>query len=161
MYATTVRISIGLAMITALGCGGAQQVDTESAANSGTGSEESGRRGGRDGADDNASCNVASVYFAYDSSELDARAREAASANAACVSRRSAHARVIGMTDPRGTEEYNLALGDRRARSVSTYMSNLGVDRGSVDIRSVGEELAAGRGESSWAQDRRADTEIR
>ena len=163
MHSTTTRIWIGLAMITTLGCGGAQQIETESAANASTGSEESAQRlgGSRSGAQDNASCNVAPVYFAYDSSDLDARAREAAASNAACVSRRAAHARVTGMTDPRGTEEYNLALGDRRARSVTSYMSNLGVDSGSVDIRSVGEELAAGEDESSWSRDRRADVEVR
>jgi peptidoglycan-associated lipoprotein len=101
------------------------------------------------------------VYFAYDSSDLDSRARSSLEASARCLQQRGATARVTGMTDPRGTEEYNLALGDRRARSVKQYLTNLGVDPSRLDVRSVGEEHAAGEDEHGWAQDRRAEIEMR
>jgi outer membrane protein OmpA-like peptidoglycan-associated protein len=73
-------------------------------------------------------CAPEPVYFAFDSSDLEPSAREAAGRNARCaVSARSPSVRIVGMTDPRGVEEYNLALGDRRARAVSRYMTALGV----------------------------------
>ena len=61
------------------------------------------------------------------------------------------------MTDPRGTEEYNLALGDRRARMAANYLIALGARADRVDVRSVGEEQASGTDEAGWARDRRAD----
>jgi peptidoglycan-associated lipoprotein len=60
------------------------------------------------------------------------------------------------MTDPRGTEEYNLALGERRAQAVTRYLSALGVES-SLKARSVGEEMAAGDEDQGWARDRRAE----
>jgi outer membrane protein OmpA-like peptidoglycan-associated protein len=105
-------------------------------------------------------CAPESVYFAFDSSDLEPSAREAAGRNARCIA--SAHSRsvrVVGMTDPRGVEEYNLALGDRRARAVTRYMTALGVST-PFQVSSVGEELAAGSEEQGWARDRRADIQF-
>ena len=69
-------------------------------------------------------------------------------------------ARIIieGHTDERGTPEYNIALGERRARAVARYMQNLGVDVNQLSIVSYGEEkpIAPGHTESSWQQNRRA-----
>ena len=65
--------------------------------------------------------------------------------------------RVVGLTDPRGTEEYNLALGERRARASGDFSRALGVPAQEVEIASVGEELARGQDEAGWAADRRAD----
>src|SRR5690606_22628449 len=150
--------------LAAVACGSAQQQTTDqtqagdrhtgaSHATSGTPATSGGDYGG--------SCDVRPVYFAYDSSDLDARARSTLEQNARCINQRdAASVRVVGMTDPRGTEEYNLALGDRRARSVASYMSNLGVDQSRVNVRSMGEERASGQDESGWAQDRRAEIEI-
>ena len=61
---------------------------------------------------------------------------------------------VTGYADPRGTEEYNLALGDRRARAVRQYLGSLGVN---VTSSSRGEEDATGTDEGSWSNDRRAE----
>lgn len=106
-------------------------------------------------------CDVTPVHFAFDSSELDGAAREQAAQNARCIVARGARGvRVVGLTDPRGTEEYNLALGERRARSVTQYMASMGVDASSVQTHSMGEEMASGADESSWARDRRADVEL-
>jgi peptidoglycan-associated lipoprotein len=59
------------------------------------------------------------------------------------------------LTDPRGTEEYNLALGDRRAQSAKKYLETL--VQSTLSSSSMGEELATGSDESSWSRDRRVD----
>lgn len=103
-------------------------------------------------------CQLNAVYFGFDSSNLEASAREAIAKNADCMrSKGIGGLRVTGYTDPRGTEEYNLALGDRRAKSVSQYMVSLGVDGKALSTSSVGEEMARGEDEAGWAQDRRAE----
>src|SRR5690242_5416562 len=75
-----------------------------------------------------ASCDVAPVYFDFDSADLSTGTRDTLVADAHCL---QAHpdrtVELVGATDPRGTEEYNLALGDRRARAVASYLESLGV----------------------------------
>lgn len=67
--------------------------------------------------------------------------------------------RVIGRCDPRGTSEYNMALGERRALSAKNYLVNLGIDEARLSTISYGEErlLKQGDDELSYAQNRRAD----
>ncbi|MEO6724493.1 MAG: OmpA family protein [Blastocatellia bacterium] len=71
--------------------------------------------------------------------------------------------RVEGNCDPRGTSEYNLGLGDRRARAVKDFLLSLGIDLSRIEPVSYGSEKAAGKDEGSsevapsWANDRRAD----
>jgi peptidoglycan-associated lipoprotein len=71
--------------------------------------------------------------------------------------------RIEGNCDPRGTAEYNLGLGDRRARAVRDFLLGLGLDASRIEVISYGLEKAAGAGEGSpdrppsWAHDRRAD----
>jgi len=109
-----------------------------------------------------ADCANEPVYFAFDSSELDATSREKLSRASRCMSgQRPGEIVVTGMTDPRGTEEYNLALGERRANSVKTYMQSLGIQAGNVRAVSMGEEMAAGQDEGTWARDRRAEMQPR
>lgn len=103
-------------------------------------------------------CQLQTVYFAFDSATLEASARDAIAKNAQCAKEKGmSSVRITGHTDPRGTEEYNLALGDRRARSVEQYMSSLGLERGKLTSTSMGEELARGEDESGWAQDRKVE----
>ncbi|MBX3247994.1 MAG: OmpA family protein [Myxococcales bacterium] len=112
--------------------------------------------------DGDQNCQLQEVYFAFDSADLDPRAREQLAANAQCLRvKRDVSVTLVGMTDPRGTEEYNLALGDRRARSAAQYMGSLGVESNRVGVHSVGEEHASGRDEASWARDRRASIQPR
>lgn len=107
-------------------------------------------------------CNLSTVYFAYDSSSLDGSARTTMQSNAQCIQERDVAAvSVIGHTDPRGTEEYNLALGERRAQQVKTYLRDLGVDASRVSTRSMGEEMASGQDESGWSRDRRVEFQER
>lgn len=102
-------------------------------------------------------CSLQTVYFEFDADNLTGSARDAVQANAQCIQERNiSSVHVTGHTDPRGTEEYNLALGDRRARSVKRFMTSLGVEESRVSTSSVGEEMASGSDEASWARDRRA-----
>ena len=160
----TARIASTLALCAALvvGCGSSQNAETQTGDDALSGSDQRGRRADTSGGEDlSGGCRVESVYFAYDSSELDGSARSTLEGNAGCLDRRAGTAAVTGLTDPRGTEEYNLALGDRRARTVTQYMQNLGVEGGRMQVRSVGEEYASGEDESGWSRDRRADIEVR
>ena len=71
--------------------------------------------------------------------------------------------RIEGNCDPRGTAEYNLGLGDRRARAAKSFLTDLGVDASRIETVSYGLEKAMGREEGSpgivpsWAHDRRDD----
>jgi peptidoglycan-associated lipoprotein len=106
-------------------------------------------------------CDLNAVYFDYDSSTLSDSARDQLSRNATCIRERGVRAvQLTGMTDPRGTEEYNLALGERRAQSAQQYLKSLGADT-DVAVSSMGEEVASGSDEASWARDRRVDVKGR
>jgi peptidoglycan-associated lipoprotein len=107
------------------------------------------------------SCTPHPVYFALDSSLLDDGARNTLASDAQCIVRTAAGSiQVSGMADARGTEEYNLALSDRRARSVMSYLGSFGLDATRVTIRGLGEEMAQGKDESGWSRDRRAEISI-
>ncbi len=100
------------------------------------------------------------VYFAFDSSALSPAAQEILREKAEWM-RRYPSATVIieGHCDERGTSEYNLALGDRRAQSVKSFMVNLGISPGRMTTISYGEErpVAPGHNEFAWAKNRRAN----
>ncbi|HJL05095.1 MAG TPA: OmpA family protein [Polyangiaceae bacterium LLY-WYZ-15_(1-7)] len=101
-------------------------------------------------------CTIDTVYFDFDSDDLDSQSRDLISGNVRCMRERGVERmHLTGYTDPRGTEEYNLALGDRRARSVLQYMTSLGVERGQLSASSVGEEMASGTDEAGWRRDRK------
>jgi peptidoglycan-associated lipoprotein len=98
------------------------------------------------------------VYFAFDDSSLDQQAQEVLREKAVWL-RDNPDASVIieGHTDERGTNAYNLALGERRAESVKNFLVNLGVDASRLTTISYGEErpIAFGQTEAAWAQNRR------
>lgn len=106
-------------------------------------------------------CELSPAYYDYDSSTLSDSARDQLSRNATCLrSRKARGVHLTGLTDPRGTEEYNLALGERRAQSAQQYMKSLGFE-GDVTSSSMGEEQATGTDESGWARDRRVDFKVK
>jgi len=98
------------------------------------------------------------IYFDYDQYALSPEAQAAAQYNAD-VLKRSPNGRIVaeGHCDERGTAEYNLALGDRRSRSVLEYLTGLGVDPRRLSIVSYGSELPVdpGHNEAAWAKNRR------
>lgn len=107
---------------------------------------------------------VKPVYFDYDKSELSADDRTVLAANAEFI-KNSPDLSVLveGYCDERGTVEYNLALGQRRATIVRDYYGQLGVPLGRVGTISYGEEkpFDPGHTETAWAKNRRAETKVR
>ena len=100
------------------------------------------------------------VYFDFDQAGLNATMRPVVTANADYMKNDSDIVIVIeGNCDERGTNEYNLALGERRAINVKEYMVNLGVNPMRIRTVSYGEErpLFGEQNEMDWSQNRRAD----
>jgi len=100
------------------------------------------------------------VYFDFDASEVRPDQISRIEGNAAFIkSNPDYEIKIEGNCDPRGTNEYNMALGERRALSAKKYLINLGVDEAKLSTISYGEErlLLEGQDELSWAQDRRDD----
>jgi peptidoglycan-associated lipoprotein len=99
------------------------------------------------------------VFFEFDSASLTAEAQEILRAKAEWL-RDNPGVRVLieGHCDERGTNEYNLALGDRRAYSSKAFLTDLGIDDARISIISYGEErpIASGASEEAWAKNRRA-----
>jgi peptidoglycan-associated lipoprotein len=99
------------------------------------------------------------VYFAFDSSALTDEGRAVLDAHIAALRGNDHKIRLEGHTDERGTREYNLALGERRANAVRDYMVANGVPTYRMETISYGEEnpIAFGSGESNWSQNRRVE----
>ena len=101
-----------------------------------------------------------SVFFDFDSNAVKDEYRGLVQAHTRFMTdKRDMRIRIEGNCDERGSREYNLALGQRRAESVKKVMTVLGVSDGRIETTSYGEEkpVAQGHDESSWAQNRRAD----
>jgi peptidoglycan-associated lipoprotein len=99
------------------------------------------------------------VFFGFDKSDLQPEARAAVESLAVWLNNYPAVTLTIeGHADERGTREYNLALGDRRANSVRDYLAALGVSGNRLTTISYGKERPAvlGSNEEAWAQNRRA-----
>lgn len=101
------------------------------------------------------------VYFDFDKSDLRQDARDALSKNSEALLKKIADAKVqiAGHCDERGSDEYNLALGDRRAKSVAQYLTTLGVKADRISTISYGKEKPAveGNNEAAWSKNRRAE----
>lgn len=99
------------------------------------------------------------VFFAFDNSVVSTDYQNMLEAHAAyLVSHPDVKVTIEGNTDDRGTPEYNIALGERRAEAVSKYLQALGVHKDQISIVSFGEEkpLSLGQTPSAWAKNRRA-----
>lgn len=98
-------------------------------------------------------------YFQYDSATLTPEALSAVDAHIAVLHRNTENIRLEGNTDERGTREYNIALGERRANSVRDYMVANGISSLRIETISYGEEnpIAYGSSETSWAENRRVE----
>ena len=103
------------------------------------------------------------VFFNYDSAELDNDAQELLQDQVAWLKQYSDVSVIIeGHCDERGTREYNLALGEKRAQSVKNYIINLGISADRVSTISYGKERPAvvGSNDGAWAQNRRSVTTV-
>ena len=100
-------------------------------------------------------CTLQTVYFAYDDSSIAASERDRLDANTACIGKSPARAvYVMGHTDSSGTDEYNIALSERRAQTVADYLARLGVDPAKLQVVPKGETEPTGQGED---KDRRVE----
>ncbi len=99
------------------------------------------------------------AFFDFDKYNIRADARDALTHNAKLLMDHP-EARIVieGHCDERGTREYNLALGDRRARAAKDFLVRFGVEEARIEVISYGEErpFAAGHNETAWQQNRRA-----
>ena len=99
------------------------------------------------------------VFFAFDNATVSGDYEEMLAAHAAYLSKDpTITVKVEGHADERGTPEYNIALGERRAEAVSKYLQALGVQADQIKITSLGEEkpLVLGQSEEAYAKNRRA-----
>jgi peptidoglycan-associated lipoprotein len=101
----------------------------------------------------------AAVYFDYDSAQINESERSKIESVASSMKGNSSQIIVEGNCDERGSTEYNLALGERRALAVRAYLVGLGVDGARVQTKSYGEEkpVDPGHDESAWSKNRRAE----
>lgn len=103
------------------------------------------------------------IHFDYDKFDIRAEDRALLDRKAAIMRANPAlRVRITGHADERGSDEYNLALGMRRAGSAKDYLVRLGVEEGRIETASLGEEvpLDPGSNESAWAMNRRDEFEV-
>lgn len=102
---------------------------------------------------------VVDVFFAYDRSDLTTESRDRLSANSKLLKAyKDVNIVIEGHCDERGTNEYNLGLGERRANAAKNYLVSLGVPADRIKTISYGEErpFAMGHNEQAWKMNRRA-----
>lgn len=151
---------VGLLAFT-ISCGGKKKADEAAG-----GGEPDGAIVAKDmdfnaeGSDSGKIDGLKTVTFPYDQSTLTGEAQETLKNNAAWMkSRPNVVVQVEGHCDSRGSIEYNLALGERRAKSVKNYLVGLGIDGKRLTVLSYGEEkpVAQGDTEEAYARNRRAN----
>ena len=111
-------------------------------------------------------CSITAVkqddpHFDYNTFDLTSQDRDVLQQVATCLTTgplKGKKLQLIGRADPRGTEEYNLGLGDRRAHTVSKYLETLGVSK--IDAKTRGALDATGKDDSGWSEDRRVDLKV-
>ena len=102
---------------------------------------------------------IQDAFFDFNESTLSSEAQSALTASADWLKKNGQYNLLIeGHCDERGTEQYNLALGDRRANTAKEYLATLGVDAGRIRTVSYGEErpFDGGHDDAAWAKNRRA-----
>jgi len=103
------------------------------------------------------------LYFEYDSDELTSDARSKLDAKLALLNANpQVRVRIDGHTDERGTDEYNMVLGRRRAEQAKRYLTDRGIDGSRIETMSFGRErpVAQGSNEDAWSQNRRDEFSI-
>ncbi len=134
-----------------------KSIGTDTAGASGRMGPEGGALAGGERAD---LLSVRRIYFDFDSSSIDDESRAVIEAHAAYLADNSeVKVHLEGHTDERGTREYNLALGERRAQSVERMLRVLGIAADRITTVSYGEEkpVAPEHNESAWRLNRRAE----
>ncbi len=114
----------------------------------------------KSGAPSGVTCELKTVYFAFDQAALPAEARDLLNETAECIRKAPGERdlNIYGYADESGTEEYNIALSERRARTVADYLARLGIDPARFHIIPKGESGLTGRGSDA---DRRVEMQWR
>jgi peptidoglycan-associated lipoprotein len=153
-------IQLGGALLLALGCASTPPADSQPAAPDPTPVTSPDHSAQLSMAGRGAP-ELAPVYFDTDEALLRVDARQALKAHAQAIQRHPEWGVVTieGHCDERGSQEYNLALGGRRAAAVVRYLTDLGVPESRLETRSFGEEhpAVAGHDESAWQKNRRSE----
>jgi peptidoglycan-associated lipoprotein len=156
------RIAIGLFVVAFAGCsatGGGPGGPGDFPAEGGSDPGLSGSMGSRGGSEA-STAGLGTIYFEFDRSALRGDARATLQGNAEYLRRNPrVGVEIQGNCDERGSQEYNLALGMRRAEAAKRYLVDLGIEAARLRTISFGEEnpAARGSGESVWAKNRRDD----
>jgi len=104
---------------------------------------------------DGVTCTLSTVYFSFDDSSIQQSERDRLTANAQCIDKsKGKSVYLIGHTDTSGTEEYNIALSERRAQSVADFLARLGTDPARMQVVPKGETEPTGLGDD---KDRRVE----
>ncbi len=169
MLSTALKQSLTLAIVMAAlaGCSSTSTTDSDTTATTGD-TTSSVNTGTADGSDLSSSDTMSKdetpaldsvFYFEFDKSVLTAEARAALTGHAAQLTAAPRQIRLEGHADERGTREYNMALGERRAKSVRDFLVLQGVSSGLIETVSYGEEYPAivGSNDSAYAQNRRVE----
>jgi peptidoglycan-associated lipoprotein len=160
MELKTFRNALGLAVavVVLAGCSSNKNAD-----NSGANTASAPVESSSSGLDSSSSSDLAGLtrvyYFDLDKADLRADSQAALDRSVALLKNGSQRIRLEGSTDERGTREYNMALGERRANSVANYLVVNGVSRDRIETISYGEEkpAASGHDEGAWSQNRRVE----
>ena len=163
--------ALSLALAVAVGCsskGGDASGEGAIDPNAGYGSNQNGVNGSfgdgsgsgfGSGSDEATLRSMTTFYFEYDSSDLKQDAMRALDVHARDLQSNGARVVLEGHADERGTREYNMALGERRAKAVQRYLVLQGVSPAQLEPVSYGEERpnVIGHDENSWSQNRRVE----
>jgi len=158
-------VGVVLAMAFTAGCSSNKNADSGNTSGSGTGgsstsgSYDPNAMGGNGSGSDAYAQNGRTVYFGFDQYTLGGDSQSILDNNIAKLRNGSQQIRVEGHADERGTREYNLALGERRANAVVQYLVANGIAKSRIETISYGKERPAdpGHDESAWAKNRRAE----
>ena len=151
-------VAVSLSMVLA-GCSSAPTDESTDIEDTSVQTGQVDTRAINDSAMDAATAADTVFYFDYDKALLKPESRAALLEHAASLNSSPRSVRLEGHADERGTREYNMALGERRANAVKEFMVLQGVSAGLIEVISYGEERAAsyGSNDSAWSMNRRVE----
>ncbi len=155
-------LSVVFAAVLLAACAGNEEV-AGGGSTGGTGVDSTSTGATTESVDTSAAADLSAIstvyYFDFDEATLTAESRSSLDAAAPALKAAAVSVRLEGHADERGTPEYNLALGERRAQAVANYLGLQGVDAAKLEVISYGEEkpVMTGSDEASWAKNRRVE----
>lgn len=165
---TTLIIELIMGVAMGLGCSHAKPV-TETGANLAnrpqvkTAQKESTQEPSQNTAEGGTAQDGRAVFFSFNSNKIETEGKPILQSVAQEAKGKDTRVRIEGNCDERGTTEYNLALGDRRARAAADYLKQMGIASRKIDVVSYGSERPKdpGHDDAAWAKNRRDDIIIR